>query len=205
MSGIVKRTCSTNDDPATASQPQIAVSDAKADQTYVFMMVDLDVPPMGGGNGTRRTLLHAMNTGFKATQQSMGGAMLLATTDKGPATYIGPSPPPQDTIPHRYVEMLFKQPESLQVSATDFANSQSRIGFDVESFVKENNLGEPLAANFFTVDGRAKGGATASGTAASSGGMPQNTVQPFTGAGRKLDVSFELVAGLTGLLAFLGV
>ncbi|KAF2448922.1 PEBP-like protein, partial [Karstenula rhodostoma CBS 690.94] len=142
---------------ATASQPQLALpsSAVSSNETYVFVMLDLDVPP-ASGNTTRRVLLHAMNTGFKASKQSVaGGAVLLASSDKGPAMYIGPSPPASDTMAHRYTQLLFKQPATLKASASDFANTQARIGFDIEGFAKENGLGEPLAGNFFTVDGRA--------------------------------------------------
>lgn len=163
-------------------------------------MLDLDVPP-AQGNSSRRVLLHAMNTGFKASQQKIGGnALLLTSSEKGPATYIGPSPPATDTMAHRYVEMLFQQPDSLQVQATDFANTQSRIGFDITSFAQSNGLGKPLAANFFTVDGKAG----ASGTATSSGGISKNTLQPFEGAAGHVEMSLGL-AGLLGGLALVAV
>ena len=165
----------------------------------MFVMLDLDVPPSGNGNATRRVLLHALNTGFKATAQKVSGtATLLVSTEKGPAAYIGPSPPATDTIPHRYVELLFEQPASLQVQAADFANTQSRIGFDINSFMKTNSLSKPLAGNFFTVDGKA--GAAASGTATSSGGISKNTLQPFEGAAAKLDKSLGLAGLLGGLV-----
>lgn len=172
-------------------------------------MVDLDVPP-AQGNTTRRVLLHAMETGFKATSQKIAGnSVLLSTTEKGPAAYIGPNPPATDTIPHRYVQMLFEQPSSLEVKAQDFANTQDRIGFDVMSFAEKNKLGEPVAANFFTVDGKAAaGGARASGgargTASASGGAPSRTSAPFTGAAGQLDVSYGL-AGLLSGFAFVAV
>lgn len=168
----------------------------------MFVMLDLDVPP-AQGNSSRRVLLHAMNTGFKATQQKIGGnATLLTSTQKGPAAYISPGPPATDTKAHRYVEMLFQQPTSLQVTATDFANTTSRIGFDINTFAQKNGLGTPLAANFFTVDGRASG--SASGTATSSGGISKNTLQPFTGAAGRVDMSLGL-AGLLGGLALIAV
>ncbi|KAH7135027.1 phosphatidylethanolamine-binding protein [Dendryphion nanum] len=192
---------------ATASAPQIAASgpNINAEDTYVFVMLDLDVPP-GGGSSTRRVLLHAMTTDFKATTQALsGGSKLLASQSKGPATYLGPSPPASDAMPHRYVQLLFKQPASLQVQATEFANTQSRINFNITEFAAKNSLGKPLAGNFFTVSGQAggNGGAAASsgggsrGTATGSGGLPRNTLQPFEGAAGKLDVSLGF-AGLIG-------
>jgi hypothetical protein len=173
-------------------------------ETYMFVMIDLDVPPAEGST-ERRTLLHAMNTGFKATQQKISGAAsLLASSEKGPASYIPPGPPATDTKPHRYVELLFKQPAKLSVKASDFADTSARIGFDIQDFMKKNDVTAPLAGNFFTVDGKAtgKGGkAGASGTAAASGGMPKSTPQPFTGAAaRSMDFSQGMAGVLGGLV-----
>ncbi|KAF1954270.1 PEBP-like protein [Byssothecium circinans] len=200
---------------ATATQPQLAVSGnaVNSGATYVFVMVDLDVPGQGT-NTTRRTLLHAMNTGLKASAQKMaGGAALLTSTEKGPAAYIGPGPPATDSIPHRYVEMLFEQPAELAVKATDFADTSARLNFDINAFAQENKLGTPLAANFFTVDGKATGGAATGGAAATSGsrgagpsrsgsaGTPRPTSQPFTGAAAgPVDMSFGLAGVLGGLV-----
>lgn len=89
----------------TATQPQIAISSTlvTSTDTYMFVMVDLDVPP-ANGTTTRRVLLHALNTGFKATQQKTpGGSTLLVSSETGPAAYLPPNPPAVDTVPHRYV------------------------------------------------------------------------------------------------------
>ncbi|KAF2685326.1 PEBP-like protein [Lentithecium fluviatile CBS 122367] len=188
----------------TSTQPRIAISRnaVNSTETFVFVMLDLDVPP-AQGNTTRRVLLHAMNTGFKASQQRMAnGTVLLTSSETGPAAYLPPGPPATDTKAHRYVELLFAQPANLQVQASDFANTQARIGFDIVSFGQKNGLGAPLAANFFTVDGRA--GASASGTATASGGIARNTLQPFEGAAGHMDMSFGL-AGLLGGLAIVAV
>ena len=187
---------------ATSSAPQLALSASAANtaQSYVFVMVDLDVPP-AQGNSTRRILLHAMETGFKPTQQRMSNnTVLLATTDKGPAPYLPPGPPATDTMAHRYVELLFAQPASLKVQASDFADTQARFNFDVASFAQKNGLGEPLAANFFTVDGRAGAGASPSGTATTSGGIARNTLQPFEGSAGRVDLSLGLAGFMGGLV-----
>ncbi|KAF2871246.1 phosphatidylethanolamine-binding protein [Massariosphaeria phaeospora] len=186
----------------TASAPQIAAVGEAINQedTYMFVMVDLDVPP-ANGTTTRRTLLHALTTDFKVTQQSFSNSTsgsLLASSEEGPATYRGPSPPATDTIPHRYVQLLFQQPETLAVQATDFAETSSRIGFDINAFMQEQGLSAPLAANFFTVDGKAE----ANGTATTAGGSPTRTPEMFTGAAKKVDISFGW-AGLLGGLAII--
>lgn len=164
----------------------------------MFVMLDLDVPP-ANGTSTRRVLLHALNTGFKATQQKMkGGATLLASSEKGPAAYIAPSPPATDTKAHRYVELLFQQPTKFKVQASDFAGVQDRINFDIASFASANSVGAPIAANFFLVDGRAN--AATSGTATVSGGIARNTLQPFEGAASKANLPAGFVGALGGLV-----
>ena len=175
---------------------------ANSSATYMFVMLDLDVPPEEGST-KRRVLLHAMNTGFKATQQKISGsATLLASSEKGPAAYIPPGPPPTDTIPHRYVQLLFQQPADLKVQASDFKDTSARIGFDINAFMTKNKISAPIAGNFFMVDGRAS---ATTASALGSRGLPTSTVQPFTGAAT---VRFRLppatFSGLLGvaLLAF---
>lgn len=169
--------------------------------TFMFVMIDLDVSM--GGSAARTTILHAMETGFKATQQTvMGTAQLLATTVKGPAAYFGPGPPATDATPHRYVELLFRQPATLSVRESDFAQFQSRIGFDITAFMTRQGLSTPIAANFFRVSGRSNN--VISGTATGTGGIVRNTLQPFEGAVGKVDMSRGL-AGLLGGLALLAV
>jgi phosphatidylethanolamine-binding protein (PEBP) family uncharacterized protein len=187
----------------TASQPQIAIAAnlVTLSDTYMFVMMDLDVPP-AGGNSSRRVLLHAMNTGFKATTQKVSGATLLVSSSKGPASYIPPSPPPSDTIPHRYVQLLFQQPSSLKVSATVFQNTQARLNFDINAFMNSNGVSAPIAANFFMVDGKATGSANAA--ASGTGGSAKNTVQPFTGGVSRVAGRWSL-AGLMGGLALLAM
>ncbi|KAJ8110417.1 hypothetical protein OPT61_g6737 [Boeremia exigua] len=190
----------------TASQPKLAVSSAMANmnETFMFVMLDLDVPPVGGGT-TRRVLLHAMNTGFKATQQKIGGSStLLASTDKGPAPYLPPGPPATDTIPHRYVQLLFQQPADLKVQASDFADTAARFNFDINAFMAKNKISAPTAGNFFTVDGRASATAKGTASASGSGGLPGSTPQPFTGAAEKYGLSPGM-AGMLGGLALLVV
>jgi hypothetical protein len=168
----------------------------------MFVMLDLDVPPQQG-NTTRRVLLHALQTGFKATQQKISGAAtLLASTQNGPAMYLPPGPPATDTIAHRYVQLLFRQPASLKVQASDFANTTGRFNFDVNKFMTENKVGAPIAGNFFTVDGRANS-TSAGGTATPTGARPSRTIEPFTGKAGRREASYGVVAAIGGLVMLL--
>lgn len=170
--------------------------------TFMFVMLDLDVPP-GNGSTKRRVLLHDMTTGFKAAKgKANGTTTLLQSTEKGPAPYISPNPPATDTMAHRYVELLFMQPDKLQVPASTFANMTARINFDINAFMKQHSLSAPVAANFFQVDGKAgpKGTGGMASPTGGKGGKP--TPQPFEGAGSELSVPLRMAVQLGGLAVF---
>ena len=172
---------------------------AKATDTYMFVMIDLDVPPAEGST-QRRTLLHCMNTGFKATKEQIGGAAtLLASPDKGPSNYIPPGPPATDTIAHRYVQLLFAQPANLSVAKTEVSD---RVGFDIVAFMTKHNLAAPMAGNFITVDGRINGSVTAAATGTGTKGSPKASGTPpmqFQGAAGELSVPYGMVGKLGAL------
>lgn len=159
------------------------------------------------------TTIYLLTTSTEATSQSVGSnAVLLASTDKGPASYFGPSPPATDTKAHRYTQLLFKQPSTLEVSATAFADTSARIGFDIAAFAKTNGLGEPLAANFFMVDGRASGGrgGSASGTGrasrptASDAPLGRNSTGPeFDGGATAVGLSMGVMGTIAGFVVMM--
>ena len=113
--------------------------------------------------------------------------------------YIGPGPPATDTIAHRYVQLLFRQPTTLNVQASDFADVMGRFNFDITTFMAENQLGAPIAGNFFQVDGRANATAATSGAATGSGGIARSTLVPFEGVAGRREVALGLVGVLGGL------
>lgn len=65
-------------------------------------------------------------------------------------SYRQPSPPRGDT-PHRYVYLLYVQPEGFQAPAGLAGLERMRIGFDVKGFAGSAGLGEPVAANYIMV------------------------------------------------------
>lgn len=88
-----------------------------------------------------------------------------------------------------------------------FADIQQRIGFDVQQFAADNGLGEPVAGNFFTVDGRVREAEVVPGnaTATVSGGIVRNTLVPFEGVAGRNDRSLAMGGLLGGLAALMAV
>ncbi|KAI8933019.1 hypothetical protein NX059_009668 [Plenodomus lindquistii] len=186
--------------PITATQPTIALSSdlLNVTDTYMFIMLDLDVPP-ANGTTERRVLLHAMITDFTAVQPNINGmSSTLRSSATGPAAYLPPGPPATDTKAHRYVELLFQQPAEFDVQASAFPTVQNRINFDLAAFATENSVNAPVAANFFTVDGRAN--TVASGTPTISGGGARNTSRPFEGAAARMFLPCGWAASLGAVM-----
>ncbi|GAM91568.1 hypothetical protein ANO11243_096200 [Dothideomycetidae sp. 11243] len=77
---------------------------------------------------------------------------ILESSDKPILSWLPPNPPPF-AAPHRYLFMLFRQPEGFDVAAwTEKFSTMSRLGrmrWDPDGFVKEAGLGEVLAASSF--------------------------------------------------------
>ncbi|KAK3369971.1 phosphatidylethanolamine-binding protein [Podospora didyma] len=140
----------------TAKQPTIGTSDVALNGTYLWMMIDLDVPanfqnPSAGG---RRTNLHAMIQGFKPSSSAAAanGVFTLASSGTaGPITYTGPSPPAEKpAYPHRYVSLLYETPASFSVTKAQVGQT---FGFNLTTFVASTKLSLPIRANYFTVTG----------------------------------------------------
>lgn len=64
--------------------------------------------------------------------------------------YIGAGPPP-DTGLHRYVFLVYKQPNFIVFPELRLRNNSAdgRGLFSIKDFAKKHNLGEPVAVNFF--------------------------------------------------------
>ncbi|KAN0099072.1 PEBP-like protein [Hyaloscypha variabilis] len=141
---------------SVASVPTIGTSDEVLSGTYLFIMMDLDVPGSIAGlaAGTRTTLLHAMVTGYKPSGTIKNTTHVLSSTDTGPASYLAPGPPAETPPhPHKYVQLLFPQPVSFAVPTSMKSAILSRVGFDISKFVTAASLDAPLRANWYTVTG----------------------------------------------------
>lgn len=112
---------------------------ADSDSYYTIAMVDPDAPSRT--DPKFREVLHWLVGNIKGSD--IAGANHIAV-------YFG-SGPPKGTGLHRYVFMLYKQPEKLTFDEPKSPKNSraNRFNFNLRNFVQKYKLGEPLAGNFF--------------------------------------------------------
>ena len=119
-------------------QPEFSYKAKGSDKLYTLVMVDPDAPSRK--EPKLREILHFMIANIPGTDVAKGDTL---------AEYIG-SGPPQGTGLHRYIFLLYEQKARLQSNLRIPKTSRvGRINFSIRKFAKENNLGEPIAANFY--------------------------------------------------------
>ncbi|KUJ19620.1 PEBP-like protein [Mollisia scopiformis] len=135
---------------AVASMPTIG-TETSLSGTYLYLMVGK--PPTTTG-GPRGTVLHAMIIGFKSSGSMKNTTYVLTSTDTGPSSYFGPSPPAETPPhPHHYIEMLFEQPANFAVPSSMKSQVSSRLNFNTTEFISLAGLKDPVAANYFLITG----------------------------------------------------
>ncbi|KAG9560556.1 PEBP-like protein, partial [Aureobasidium melanogenum] len=135
---------------------------SKNDKTYIFTMVDLDLPFFALPNTTdfaslvpgigpnRTTRLHW----FEYNVHAIPPHQTLQNFSTPIADYEGPQPPQGDE-PHNYVIYLFEQPEGYKPdlsAAATYANFSylGRMNYSIKAL--EDQIGAPIAANYFLVE-----------------------------------------------------
>ena len=117
-------------------------------------MIDLDVVH----NGTAGPVLHwyqpNLHTIDLYTRELVAPDTPLTTNSTANGIpYATPVPPPGET--HRYVQLLFSQcPQFMLPRCYDSIyppTVAARSGFDLKRFMELTGLGEPVAANYFTL------------------------------------------------------
>lgn len=90
-------------------------------------------------------ILHWGQTGLKQE----AGSQVLASSDEPIASWH-PAGPPPGAAPHRYVFLLYEQPADFNLKKQTFSSLSSRIRFNLDKWVKDAGLGEPVGVNYFT-------------------------------------------------------
>ena len=106
------------------------------DQLYTIAMVDPDAP-----NGRKPS---SENQYFHWLIINVRGSSLLSS-GQTLVEYHGPSPP-RGTGPHRYVFLAYQQQGRISTSSL---NCRQECYYNIAKFAKENNMGDPIAGNYF--------------------------------------------------------
>ena len=135
--------------PETKKAPEISFPGADTGK-FIVVALDLDAPYK------IIPLISPLVHWVQYDLESAGADNKLTSPVEPVIDYIGASPPPFAMAPHRYVFMLFKQPDDFNASKLKCAYEEGkeypmtwRMRFDFEGLVKEAGLGEWVAANYF--------------------------------------------------------
>ena len=156
------------------------------------------MPPSAPGSSTSSALAQSMAAGMSQLavappQRAIAGANTTPPTAVGQTDYLPPGPPPGP--PHRYVYVLYAQPQGftvpqcfqnvLSVPGNPQANIQNRLGFDINQFIAASNVRtRPIAGSYLRAQNPQPGpldaGATAQGiiNAMCPGVAPAGAVMP---------------------------
>ncbi|KAJ4385487.1 hypothetical protein N0V93_009915 [Gnomoniopsis smithogilvyi] len=132
----------------TQASPQLTHSSTSPTKTYLAISLDPDAPfavfPVLG------PVLHWIQPGLKSS--TSGGS--LEATEPFIANWVAASPPP-GSAPHRYIFILYEQPEGLETKKFAPKEGQEmgmgpRVRTSLDGWVTKLGLGEPVAVNYCT-------------------------------------------------------
>lgn len=129
----------TGPTPAVTISP--VESSDKFDGTYTIIMVDADIVDADLSQGENR---HWLLNGVKITNGKIDNSSATAITP-----YAGPGPA-AGSGPHRYTVILYQQPSTFS-APTGFTGTLGVSKMNLDSYVKDSNLGPLVAANYFQV------------------------------------------------------
>lgn len=141
--------------PSTEAQaiPEISFSTTTttANKTYLLVSIDLDGP--FPSFSILSPILHWIQPSLHPTPSNDNTTTTLKANAPFIANWIGPEPPP-GSGPHRYVFLLYEQPEGFEVQryapgAGKEMGIWGRVRFDLDGFEREVGLGEVVAVNYF--------------------------------------------------------
>jgi hypothetical protein len=137
----------------TGPCPDIGTLGLDCNARYLILSLDLDV--VFPGTGIQTVILHWYHSNFTFDCNESGNSKVLEPGKEDgsshTAPYIAPQPPPGTN--HRYVFLLFDQPQSYEFPEC-FAHippqtKDARSGFNVREFMLAAGLDPPAAINYF--------------------------------------------------------
>ncbi|CAE6532673.1 unnamed protein product [Rhizoctonia solani] len=120
--------------------------------TYLIAIVDPDAPSRA--NPTVSQIRHMFATDFVLSEMRPNFAtrsLVLRNSTAAISPYFPPNPPVGSGA-HRYVALLYAQPNNFNVTSL---NTTQIANFNISSFATSAGLGEPLAGTFLTVEQKA--------------------------------------------------
>ncbi|GLB34007.1 putative RNA recognition motif containing protein [Lyophyllum shimeji] len=153
-------------EPQTANEPAFSLisssTDQVANQTFVLALVDPDAPTPQ--NTSLSQFLHFLGGDFRVNA-STDDPTRLVNQSAALMDYFPPTPP-EGSPPHRYVLVVYSQPNDFADTARSFVNASTpRNHFNLTTFATSVKLSNPMAGNFFFVGPK---NSTASTTTAAS-------------------------------------
>jgi hypothetical protein len=95
-----------------------------------------------------------------------GGVMMLSSSNSGPVAWQAPNP---TSGSHRYIFLLFEQPDGFTIPASMLTAATARTNFDLKDFIQQANLPLPSWGNYFAAgDGAAASSVIGGGAAVPS-------------------------------------
>ncbi|KAL5632358.1 hypothetical protein ACGC1H_005355 [Rhizoctonia solani] len=120
--------------------------------TYLIAIVDPDAPSRA--NPTISQIRHMFATDFVLSDIRPNFAtrsLVLRNSTAAISPYFPPNPPVGSGA-HRYVALLYAQPNNFDIASL---NAAQVANFNIASFAASAGLGEPLAGTFLTVEQKA--------------------------------------------------
>ena len=137
------------------STPKLHLQSIKHNKTYLAVSLDPDAPfpsiPLLG------PILHECQMGLTGADGVTDGGWTRLATTEGPAVSWIPPTPPGISGPHRYIFLVWEQPEGVTLEAVrqmvDWGDGNvglsKRVRWDVDGFLKKTGLGEVVGGAWF--------------------------------------------------------
>lgn len=116
------------------NRPKVTWKGSKENENYTLIMTDAE--------GKGREWLHWLDVNIPGNNLEKGEFL----------TAFFPSAPPKDSGEHRYVFLLYRQPNKLDLQGQERISTfqmEGRNNFSTKSFVDKFKLGLPVAGNFY--------------------------------------------------------
>jgi len=137
----------------SAATPTPKVAYKATSGTYLLLNVDLDAPfkslPFLG------PILHWLEPSLTLSSSPQEEGFATLTKDEGSklsSVFWAPPGPPPGAAPHRYVFLLYEQPDGFDPAKLGFGEGigrRARMRFDLNGFEEKAGLGKAVAGNWF--------------------------------------------------------